>query len=88
MPTASMLLWAIPQRSVRPWICLHSYAFVWVLFAREGVDSWHDGTFMDVAFKLGGPTLTTIFTFGAAISVVRLHPPLPPCLAILLCMNK
>jgi len=35
-------------------------------------DTWHDGTFMDVAFKLGGPTLTTIFTFGAAISVIGL----------------
>lgn len=35
-------------------------------------DNWHDGTFMDVAFKLGGNTLTTIFTIGAAISVIGL----------------
>uniref|UniRef100_A0A7S0RF09 Amino acid permease/ SLC12A domain-containing protein n=1 Tax=Pyramimonas obovata TaxID=1411642 RepID=A0A7S0RF09_9CHLO len=34
--------------------------------------SWHDGTFMDVAYELGGDTLEAVFTFGAAISVIGL----------------
>eukprot|EP00854_Cymbomonas_tetramitiformis_P020390 gene20390-24422_t len=37
-------------------------------------DTWTDGTFMEVARVLGGQWLTSVFLFGAAISVVRLLP--------------
>jgi hypothetical protein len=33
---------------------------------------WHDGTFMDVAYELGGDALEGLFTFGAAVSVIGL----------------
>ena len=35
-------------------------------------ENWHDGTFMDVAEILGGKLLTTVFVFGAAVSVIGL----------------
>mmetsp|Transcript_31421 Transcript_31421/g.68704 ORF Transcript_31421/g.68704 Transcript_31421/m.68704 type:complete len:454 (-) Transcript_31421:171-1532(-) len=35
-------------------------------------ENWHDGTFMDVAEILGGKLMTTVFVFGAAVSVIGL----------------
>eukprot|EP00959_Pyramimonas_sp_CCMP1952_P416768 8731624-Pyramimonas_sp.AAC.1 len=35
-------------------------------------ENWHDGTFMDVAEILGGKAMTTVFVFGAAVSVIGL----------------
>mmetsp|Transcript_10957 Transcript_10957/g.18760 ORF Transcript_10957/g.18760 Transcript_10957/m.18760 type:complete len:493 (-) Transcript_10957:505-1983(-) len=38
----------------------------------KNYSTWHDGTFMDVAYELGGDALEGLFTFGAAVSVIGL----------------